>query len=110
MTSSCTDLGGLITSKEGEKEIEEIQNKKIQVEKSNKILVLNTNSKEKKKKKKICNEQSWTRNILKKQRNEGKSYISPKKGKLIPAKKIGKPCSCGCFEKVLIYLVIITSF
>jgi hypothetical protein len=44
------------------------------------------------------NPETWKKNIAKKNRNEGKSYLS-KTGQR-KEKKIGPPCEDGCFEKL----------
>ena len=42
----------------------------------------------------------WKKNRAKLEKAHGRSYTSPTTKKLVPARKIGEPCNCGCFEKL----------
>uniref|UniRef100_A0A6P7FY42 Uncharacterized protein LOC114335366 isoform X1 n=1 Tax=Diabrotica virgifera virgifera TaxID=50390 RepID=A0A6P7FY42_DIAVI len=46
----------------------------------------------KKGKKRIRQESEWKKNVVKKSRNSGKAYQSPKSGKIVPERSLKPPC------------------
>ena len=42
----------------------------------------------------------WARNIAKKKRNLGQEYVSEKTKNVVAARKVGPPCSDGCYDKL----------
>lgn len=49
---------------------------------------------------KMCNPESWDRNIAKNWRNLEKEYTSVHSCKIVKTGCIGPPCSHGCFDKI----------
>ncbi|CAL4124396.1 unnamed protein product [Meganyctiphanes norvegica] len=48
----------------------------------------------------VSQPEKWLKTIAKKKRNLGQSYTSYNTKIEVPARKVGKPCSDGCFDKV----------
>ena len=46
------------------------------------------------------NDNQWKTNEAKKKRNMGQQYVSRHSNIIVPARKIGEKCKCGCFEKI----------
>ena len=60
------------------------------------------NCPEKLTRKRLCYPEKWERNVLKKSVNAGKEYTSLSTKKLVPARKMRRPCGPGCQSKCYI--------
>nr|CAD7606673.1 unnamed protein product [Timema genevievae] len=49
--------------------------------------------------KRARNKDNWKRFASKKNRNEGKDYVSQTTKRVIAPGEVGEPCGCGCFDK-----------
>lgn len=49
--------------------------------------------------------ETWKKNMTKKQKILGNEYTSHHSGKLMAARKIGPPCSDGCFNKITMPII-----